>query len=185
MSTTYEKYLQLCKSGTPKSIEELLKKDSTLSYEIGFRQACEHDNMPVVKFHLTSPITKDVALERLDEGLDIAAWRGYLPLVKYLLTDPSLPKHANIHAYEDSALRLSSYQGFLEMVEFLTSSAELKEHADIHARQDESYKNAYMRHHQSIVKYFEKNLKMSLSDDIKHLWMHPDKEVLESKGLRM
>lgn len=61
----------------------------------------------------------------------IACKKGYLHVVKYLLTSEDLTEHADIHANNELGLRKACEGGHLEVVKYLTISPDLKNHANI------------------------------------------------------
>ena len=80
-------------------------------------------------------------------------WKRALEIVKYLLPNPDLKEHANIHADNDSGFRLACANGHLEIVKYLLTSHELKEHANIHADNDSGFRLACFDGHLELVKY--------------------------------
>ncbi len=79
-----------------------------------------------------------------NELLFIAAEKGYLDIVKYLLR-----QGANINADEDNALNNAAENGHLDVVEFLVENG-----AHIGAEQYSAVESAALQGHFDVVKYF-------------------------------
>jgi len=63
-------------------------------------------------------------------------------MVKLVLIDKDMIKHANIHFEDDIALNIACFNGNFELVKFLLSDPKLEEHADIHNQGNSPLLNA-------------------------------------------
>ena len=71
-----------------------------------------------------------------NELLNWACRRGFLEIVKYLLTSPEVKHHADIHRYSDEPIKSACIFGHLDIVKYLLESPDLEDHANIYAEID-------------------------------------------------
>lgn len=90
----------------------------------------------------------------LNSILIYACEHNHVEMVKLLLSDKDMVKHADIHFEDDLALNISCHKGHIELIKFLLEDSSLKEHADIHNQEDSPLLNAC----KSRVEYFKSSL---------------------------
>lgn len=106
-----------------------------------FIEACQHGDLVLVQYCLTSPELTYHADIHAEDGCGFlhACDNGHLEVVRYLLTSPELKEHADIHEQNDVALILACQKGYLDVVQYLLTSPELTEHIDVNVARDLSY----------------------------------------------
>lgn len=93
--------------------------------------------------------------EELDNALLHACATGDIEMVKYILTSPELPLHADIHSKGgdyDCAFRSACEHGYLPIVRYLLTSNELDEHVNIQSN-SLAFIRACQYGHMDIVQY--------------------------------
>ncbi len=91
--------------------------------------------------------------EQLTIEYHMAALRGQLDIVRYLLTSSDLKFHADIRYGQYYGFRYACRNGRLNVIQYLLTSPKLKNHVDIHANDDEGFKFACFGHYWEIVHY--------------------------------
>ncbi len=124
-------FIAACESGNLDIIRFLLNsKNADINYEnnLGFKSACEFGQLEVVKYLLYSEELKEVAniYANGQEGLLMAAYKGRLDVVKFLL-ETHLKKD-NIQARllnTNEAFKMACIGGHIDLVEYLMSNNEI------------------------------------------------------------
>ena len=134
---------------------------------------CEDDNLEGVKLFLNHEYfnARDKRYQQfaLDEGLCRSTSKG-MNVMRYLLTSPDLPLHADIHENADRPLRLAIKRGTFEQVEYLCSSPELKDHAIIKGNGNESaFIEACSEGTIECVRFLLTSSKLKIKADIKEI----------------
>lgn len=104
---------------------------SQYDLEREFFSACRN-NLPLVKYFLTSPDLNVKAHAVESMGLRMAASSGNIEIVRYLLTSRDISEHAKIHDSNNATLNAACLSGQLHIVKYLLTSNELHENAWVH-----------------------------------------------------
>lgn len=128
-----KKFTTACERGNLQLIRDLLfrsplKESPLIQKDWGFALACHNNQLPVVKYLLTSSyLKKNGGVTDINGnnsmGLIWACEDGHLQIVKYLISSPHLIKNgvgfANIHAQGDEGFILACEKGHEELVDYL------------------------------------------------------------------
>lgn len=93
----------------------------------------------------------------------MACKKGYLEVIKYLLTSEELTEHSDIHANNELGLRKACEFGHLEIIQYLTISPELTEHANVDCVDNLLIKTVKYKKYQEVenfLLYFQLNKKL-------------------------
>ena len=117
--------------------------------------------MDMIKFYNKLPQSK-LNFDLIHEGCK----KGNLDIVRTLLTDPNLLKHADIHFDDDEPLFMAAmyHNKNPKILQFLVESPELSEHANIYARDGAILFE--LRHNLDMLKYFILEQKMKIDDNM-------------------
>jgi ankyrin repeat protein len=154
-----------------------------LDFTSALQQAVSYGRVEIVKLILTNKkiveenknnkesnvITIDGNLVSLDSLLIYASEHNHLDMVKFVLKDKDLNKHANIHTENDIVLNMACHNGNLELVKLL-----LAEGADIHNQEDSPLLNACKEsrrvfgkaQHMEVIKYLTTSAELSEHSNI-------------------
>lgn len=101
-------------------------------YDAVFQVACEHGNMPLVRYLLTSPkLTHSIVLGQNKTAIIRACQYGHINVLQYLLTSSELTSHLDIKTIDSKALLYACQNQHFDLFKYLLSSPELQEHASI------------------------------------------------------
>lgn len=136
--------------------------------------------MDIIKFYNKLPQSK-LNFDLIHEGCK----KGNLDIVKTLLTDPNLIKHADIHFNDDEPLFMAAlYQGHDDKIlKFLVESPELNDHANIYARNGSillEFKNNL-----DMLRYFILDQKMKIDDEILNKIISSTNKKISSEVISM
>lgn len=113
-----------------------------------FRHAC-NTNIEIAKFFLrTTHLNLDVS-----KALTYGCLGGNLELVRYVLTSPDLPIHANIHERKDISLFWAVSASQKDIFDYLCFSPEISEHIDINLHKDKLFLLCCMREQLDFAKH--------------------------------
>lgn len=116
-----------------------------------FTQAALSGNLKNIRYFLL--------VEKLDIHFNndfvfrMACKKGYLEVVRYVLTSEELTEHCDIHSQVDLGFRKACEFGQLSIVQYLTTSSELKEHANVYAKDNIALTLAKTNGNQELQKY--------------------------------
>lgn len=120
------------------------KNISISQYEQLFQNACEKNQLDLVKYFLNSPFFKEIsALLDYNSAFKKSIHTEINDVTRFLLTSPMTKSYIYIHFQNDYVLRCAFYEEKMELIHYLLTSPELKEHADIHANKDEIFRDLY------------------------------------------
>lgn len=94
--------------------------------------ACRNNDMPIVKWLLTSELTKDIINidENNGEPLEEAILKNNIELLTYLISSPDVVKNADVHIYEDKIFIKACNLGHLEIVKLLLEYDNINPYSD-------------------------------------------------------
>lgn len=101
-----------------------------------------------------------------DEGIKIAAKNGNTTVIDFLLFDPILKKHSDLHTSNGQILHDACASGSLELVKFLLESPKIKNKIPIESCDNNALIEAAMNNHIDIVLYLLLSPKLKKHADI-------------------
>jgi hypothetical protein len=135
-----ETLLSSSQSGDIKKIDAILKDDRIKIFKHlipeMFNLACKNNQLKLIEYFLTdrnAQVFHDVHLKS-SKGIVLASQRGYLDIVKFLVSSNKIKKHSDIHADND-ILFITAYSAKREnIIEYLILDHNLEKTKAIEAK---------------------------------------------------
>lgn len=134
------------------SLQRFLQDRNSIRY--GFHEAALYGRLDVLRYLVQRSEVKDNNLSyHVSRAFTMACTLGNMDIIRYVLTSPELPEHADIHYRDNEGLHNACANGHLEVVQYLLTSPELTKHADIRANEEYALRSASKNNHLPILSY--------------------------------